>query len=368
MIKISELLLDNNKLKELIRQCKHLNIAPIYLPEHLYQEKPPISSLLKELVKECVYLLSILEENEFLSFFHSLSSYAQKKFDYEDIPQRINKEDLALYYIVDEVERTFNQFKNVINEELEKSEVLKVYPELKVHIDKDSLFNINSSFKLCDTGIQYKDHILVYHQLLRRKYTSNFNFDFTRKFFKYFIKMNSENTFRIAIDHNRIMPKERYERLIEEDRWYGPPFSLKNIDEPTGELVTVIGNNNSDINNDLIQTEFYWSYKNGIKTFQVEELSDKSYLFENYYFNRYIHSERDINKKNLRHIDGAVKVYLKNDYGKRLNTRMPDEFKSYKKIKLFRIDGNIDLNTWVELISYFYKANKMVIEYFTNND
>jgi hypothetical protein len=32
--------------------------------------------------------------------------------------------------------------------------------------------------------------------------------------------------------------------------------------------------------------------------------------------------------------------------------------------KLFRIDGAIDLDDWLGLVSMFYKGNEMVIEYF----
>jgi len=32
--------------------------------------------------------------------------------------------------------------------------------------------------------------------------------------------------------------------------------------------------------------------------------------------------------------------------------------------KLFRIDGEIDLNSWLSLVSMFYKGNETVIEYF----
>lgn len=66
----------------------------------------------------------------------------------------------------------------------------------------------------------------------------------------------------------------------------------------------------------------------------------------------------------LHHCDGAVKVYLKDEYNRRLNTYMPREPRSFKRIKVFRIDGDIDVDKWIELLSQFFKGNEMIIEYF----
>lgn len=85
---------------------------------------------------------------------------------------------------------------------------------------------------------------------------------------------------------------------------------------------------------------------------------------DQYYLNRYVHSERDTQKRVLRHLDGAVKVYLPDNYSDRFNSNIPTEAKSHVKIKLFRVDGNIVVDDWIELISFFFKSNEMIIEYF----
>ncbi len=41
-----------------------------------------------------------------------------------------------------------------------------------------------------------------------------------------------------------------------------------------------------------------------------------------------------------------------------------DAPRSLKRIKLFRIDGDIDVDKWIELLSQFFKGNEMIIEYF----
>jgi len=59
-----------------------------------------------------------------------------------------------------------------------------------------------------------------------------------------------------------------------------------------------------------------------------------------------------------------VNVYLGNVYHDRVDTRLPKEGKCFRKIKLWRIDGDIDLESWINLICFFFKSNEMLIEYF----
>jgi hypothetical protein len=43
---------------------------------------------------------------------------------------------------------------------------------------------------------------------------------------------------------------------------------------------------------------------------------------------------------------------------------MPSHAKANHYIKMFRIDGNIDLNEWVALLSFYFRGNEMITEYF----
>jgi len=160
--------------------------------------------------------------------------------------------------------------------------------------------------------------------------------------------------------------KEEYGQVLEFDTWHGPAFDPEKLDDPNYVGLTLVGRNKNSLFEDeykLHRTEFFWSFRDGIKTFEMEEISDDGQWFDHYYFNKYVHSERDVDQKITRHVDGAVKVYLKSDYENRKNANLPNK-DSYAKIKLWRIDGNVDLDNWVELITFFYKGNEMVYEYF----
>ena len=58
------------------------------------------------------------------------------------------------------------------------------------------------------------------------------------------------------------------------------------------------------------------------------------------------------------------KIYLHDSFSKRKDTFMPEKYKCYKRRSFWRIDGKIELNDWVDLISFFFKSNEMIIEYF----
>jgi hypothetical protein len=191
------------------------------------------------------------------------------------------------------------------------------------------------------------------------------NTDFLSTFIAYYRQTNATNTFRIAIDHSKLLSKQVYSELIELDRWYGIPFNAEELDNPNIGGLTVLTNElqTSSITPRSDRTEFFWSHRRGIKTLQVEELSNYGKRFDHYYFNRYVHSERDIQAQAFRHLDGAVKVYLQDSYPQRMASNMPNELKSHTKIKLWRIDGDISLEEWSDLISFFYRSNHMILEY-----
>jgi len=276
-------------------------------------------------------------------------------------------ERLAVHYISAEIWKDYFSFKEAIKYDIEDSEVFNIYPELKNEFDDENLIILSDKFKPFDGGIRYKDHILHYSQFLRRGYSSSPNYNFLGRFVSYYNQSKDKNSFRIAIDHTRIMPKEFYQRLVGLDTWYGPPFDESKIDDPKYVGLTIVKRNKNSLfglSNKLDRTEFFWSFRDEIKTFQIEEVSELEYIFEDYNFNKYVHSERDIVNKKFRHLDAAVKIYLEQDYKTRFLQQTPDVNKCYKKIKLWRIDGDIELPNWIDMITFFFKENEMIIEYF----
>lgn len=367
---MQELPIDKRKLIELTRQSKHFNIAPIFLPEYVPEPgesiEHPISLTLADLVEEAVGYLEIATNEEIDALIDSFpAGFAMIMGRKPEWDTKLQCRRVATYYLVAEVTRRYFSFREVVENGTE-NEVLRICPELEKKLDKDGLLVVDDDLTLHDGGIEYGDYMLHYHQLLRREYTANPNFDFLMVFVDYHRRMRNKNIFRIAIDWMRIMPKKWYSQLFERDTWYGPHFSEIALDESNVVGLTIVKRNQNSLfglSNKLDRTEFYWSFSDGIKTFETEEVSLPDYAFEHYRFNRYVHAERDIQGKFFRHLDGAVKVYLENRYDERFTTHLPKEPHCYKKPKLWRIDGVIDLDAWKDLISFFFKGNEMVIEY-----
>jgi hypothetical protein len=368
---MTNLPIDQNKVKELVKQCKHLNVFPAFLHHYYPKTTPnPVSDILAELIEEGVQCLKIMSDEEIQLFVRSLPPGIRAFIGLrvtEGI-ENIKLEQIAFQYLVAVVQATYLSFRKIVATDISNSEVIKLYPEIGTLLDDDGLLHIDDRFHLFDGGIEYKDHVIHYHQFLRRGYRSNPNFDFLGQFIRYYIQTGGNNSFRVAIDHHRIMPKEFYQHLVEMDTWYGPRFDKSKLDDINEVGLTIVKRTSPspfDLFFDKLErTEFFWSYRDGIKTFEVEEISDKELFHDPYYLNKYVHSERDVKLKRLRHCDGAVKVYLKDDYENRLSTYLPKELKSFKKIKLFRIDGDIGIDEWIALLSMFFKGNEMIMEYF----
>jgi len=359
-------------LKELIRQCNHTNVFAIDLPGYLDGKKGhPVVEPLKALLDECIGFLSMLSQAEVDQFVANLPPTSRMFVDVRDVTvdEKVFLERVALFYLVSVVQEDRLPLKQAISSDLRESRVLKAYPELRDRLDEDNLLSINASLELLDGGIEYRDHVLHYHQLLRRAYRANPNYGFLTRFARYYNSTKEKSKFRIAIDHSRLWPKAFYESVLEMDAWSGPRFDASRLDDPNAVGLTVIGRSKPSMfntNYDLDQTQFLWSYddKVGLKTLEIEELSSSGFCFDSYYLNRYVHAQRDVKLGSLVHFDGAVKVYLRDMYQDRLSSRKMKEPRSYNKVKLFRIDGDIDVANWIDLISFFFKGNEMIMEYF----
>ena len=363
--------LDESRVRALAEQCRHLNVFPIFIDRYYPKsESHPVSDLLADLVEEALSYLRLLTEADVGSLVSSFPPNIRMFVDY-DPNEPLSKsllERIAIQYLVLLLHEQRISFKEVIANDLNQSIVLQTYPEIRDYLDKDGLVYISDRFTLLEGGIAYKDHILHYHQLLREGYSANPNYDFLRRFSRYYAQTKDTNQFRIAIDHQRLMPKNYYTSFLQKDAWFGPRFDKAKIDDPNAIGLTVqlrVKPSIFDLSSyGLHRTEFYWTHRRGIKSFEIEEISSDDSTFDSYYFDRYIHSERDIERRILRHFDGAVKAYPVDSYRQRLCSKIPREPKCNAKIKLFRIDGNIDLNVWMDLLAHFYKGNEMIIEYF----
>lgn len=360
----------SHKLKELGQQARHLNIFPIFLDHYLPRDpENPVSSLFADLVEDCTSALASFQDEEVQALVDSIPPGIRSLVGPRDSSpsEEVYLRRASTYHVISLVQAEYLSFPDIIGTTEKRSIPLAAYPELKSKIDDEGLLVIDESFLPYDGGIEYKGHILHYHQLLRRGFTSNPNFDFLGRLVGYYRQSRAANRFAVAIDHTRLMPKQFFLQLAEFDRWFGPRFDVSKLDDPHALGLTVHTRTRPsifDLTNKIDRTEFFWTHRQGIKSLEIEEISAADYMFGAYNINRYVHSERDISAHVLRHLDGAAKVYTADSYALRLSSQIPNEPRAFRKRKLFRIDGDISVEVWLDLIAHFFKSNEMILEYF----
>jgi hypothetical protein len=68
------------------------------------------------------------------------------------------------------------------------------------------------------------------------------------------------------------------------------------------------------------------------------------------------------------HLDGAIKIYDKDGIINRPDVDIKSAGKNTDYNKLWRLDGDISVSEWKELITHFYRDNTLVDEYFWGKD
>lgn len=365
--------LDERKLRRLERACRDYGVAPVYLSNHYNEASShPVCRTLVAAVDECVEWLSAMDGGEIGGVLANLHAVYQDSVGVPPAlgPDREYLKRLSVYHLATVLGERARSLGGALEARPSESRVLETYPELEERLDDDGLLLIDEDMTVMDLGLMYRDHILHYHRLLRGgfSYSSRPNADLMWCFGQYYKESGDTNEFRVAVDHSRLMPKEAYERVFELSRWFGPRFGREKLDDPRVVGLTVVGRDEPGLSA-LIgplaweRTEFYWKHDDGIKTLEIEEISTGEHALDDRYLNRYLHAERDVRARRLRHFDGAVKVYPRGRYGDRLSARLPHG-ERVQKIKLFRIDGDVDVGRWLGMVGHFFSGNEMVLEYF----
>lgn len=252
-----------------------------------------------------------------------------------------------------------------------------------IPIDKEGLTDFNTllqHFKKRppkEGNLYSNDFAIMIHPYFRRGFNENNNF--APRFVEIFWddKMTEADKY-IAIDRNRIRIDVNGPMWFERDTWYGPRFNkeIEKIEDGLVHLRPTSGLKDSYITfffNDVYSLDIKWVTQNNIKKFQSEEFKTERLTIEKggeiYYPSRYIHAEYDIDKKYFRHFDGAVHLYSHDEYFKRRDSDLNYNFKSERKIKassekLFKFNGRIKVETFVEYSSHFMTGNPLVHEYF----
>lgn len=254
-------------------------------------------------------------------------------------------------------------------------------PELK-KVDEDliecKLLEKHFEKKVFNSGMLYSDKfIAMAHPYFRRGLNESANF--APRFIDLFWQFNDDKVKTyVALDANRVRINVDNSAYSEFDTWYGASFQ-KNIENIPNGVVKIRPPAYLDefyisfLFNEAYSLDIKWSEKDKIKTFQAEEFKiDKvSLLIDKvkYFPVRYLHAEYDIKNKKFRHFDGAIHFYTKDEYFQRrdsdmnFNEKINTHLKA-KTYKLFKMNENVSIESWITFVSYFCTGNPLLFEYF----
>lgn len=144
---------------------------------------------------------------------------------------------------------------------------------------------------------------------------------------------------------------------------YGLPLDwdrIKNLRETeTGRWM------NDDLNSDSFQfTEFVWRPTEKEIHFTLEEVPKLESL--RFRGSRYFHSIYNRKDDIITHLDGAIRIYNEEELKTRSTIKLkdPDAVKIGKRIKLFKIDNEVEKDAWSNLIASYFVWNEDVASYF----
>ncbi|MGQ7854462.1 hypothetical protein ACUN24_09455 [Pedobacter sp. WC2501] len=256
-----------------------------------------------------------------------------------------------------------------------------IYPNLEK--DKEGLLDFNTllaSFerrRFANGNLYGKSSVLLASRYFRRAYTLHNNF--APRFVEFFWNIKEPNIESyISIDFDALSLNTEGLGYMELDTWYGAKFNkdIGKMSDGNTKLrppLDLAPHHISFFFADIYSLDIKWSSKEGIKSFQAEEFKTEETKVEidgvEYYPVRYVHAEYVLDKGYFRHFDGAIHFYTTDEYYRRrdddfnFNAKNSSHIKTYSE-KLFKLNGVVSVDLWIEFTSHFLWGNPLVFEYF----
>lgn len=312
-------------------------------------------------------------------FQHLLDEEKQKLVENKDTIESFK--NFVSQYNIELKDEDFRYFNNV--------GIVATYPNLITNFndllipDKEGLMDFdllsqNFEKKRFAKGYLYgQNFMLMANSYFRRGF--NYPNSFEPRFIELYWNLNLANSkLFISLDLNRVRINVDNSMVLEYDTWYGANFNkeINKIKDDVVKLRPPLDLDDFDISfffADSYALDIKWYTKERIKTFQAEEFKTEKIKIEKdgveYFPVRYIHAEFDLDKNHFRHFDGAIHFYTESEYYRRRDSDFNYNAKSSSHIKtksekLFKINGEISIETWIEYTSHFFSKNSLVFEYF----
>lgn len=252
-----------------------------------------------------------------------------------------------------------------------------------IRVERDGLLSFDEianrfpigPYEGCFTG---PDFILMAHPCYRRQMHPVNNW--APRFIDLFWRLREPGIEKyIALDEDRVRIDVDGPGYFEADTWYGAPFDkdIRNIRTGIAKLrppLDLEPRHLSFFFADAYCLDIKWSELDGIKSFQALEIKTENIKIEigreQYFPARYLHAEFDTVSNCFRHFDGAIQLFTEEEYFQRRDVDFNMPMKNHAHIKarsskVFKINGPLKTENWVELCCHFYTTNPLIFEYFS---
>jgi hypothetical protein len=300
-------------------------------------------------------------EEDGMELSNALNVYTNRLIESKVLPYFDKMKDLLKQYLSGNEKPIFSDCAAIYDEGLVK----RVFPTLFEQQDDDGLIPL-SNLKMRAPGVYEKDDFLLFaHQYFRRS-LSRWN-SLNSPFFNVLNELHEDPklNIRIALDPNMIGLSSTFKfPSVELEYWWGPKFT-----EDLGMIELGVTKHTSSKNDVLFHgvsgTEFWWYSQDNRKTFECEELRDIASLgiSRDMYGCRFIHSILESKDSLPIHIDGAIRMYTEEGMIQRLGVDIKSAGRHTIYTKLWRIDGQLEVPQWKDLVTHYFKDNHLVGEY-----
>lgn len=295
-----------------------------------------------------------------------------KKYNtYKNIKETIRKNENKLYNLIKKyLTSDFKYHEPGTLAIVDNNIVDRVFENLKKLEDKDGLIDLNDLYK----EFHYKYQGVFFHNDLplcifsnsffRRSLSrqNNYRYIFLDELMS--LDKNENVQVRISLDWDMIGYAPTYLESMEFEYWFGPEYN-DDISSIKSGLSKHVSDEFERSYYGISSTEFFWKKNKNLKEFELEELKENDApTMEGYFGCRYIHSIYDTSKSIFVHFDGAIRRYDTELYFERIESKMTDFGRRSEYKKLFRVDGELPLNSWKSLITNYMQDNPLIYEYF----
>jgi hypothetical protein len=314
------------------------------LVEYLSHENIELGWCLKDYLNVDNSNSNLLEE-----FIESISDELITEYNMTKLNKNIAKEKIAIIIL----HKTIQE---------ERIKYLKYNNDLPTPYDKlTGLINFDENYLINTDNLSYSRGVLkisdyVYHVMPSLQQKNSMFWTFIE-----LDKISEYSSVSVRLDPFMYQHKDDHRIMINKMYVYGVPVDWKRINTLKGTIHAKWQADKPESSSYLF-TEIVWDRRRDGVHFVCEETPNKSNVYLR--GSRYFHAIYNPERKVFTHTDGAIRIYDSIELTQRDLVHVRNSGKIGKRVKIFKIDGDIKREDWCCLVSTFFVWNQDIYNYF----